>query len=288
MFMASLIANDVSACDLVPTPGPVMYIDWESNRDIANERIRAIKNGLIEDEVAFDTTFEMDYWPATRPLAEWSSDLLVDVEDNGYELVVIDSATMALGGYFNDADAVIPLFEALRALDVTVLIVDHKAKDSGSKDPIGSVTKTNLARSVWEIRREEQAQNLTIGLFHRKVNQGRKLKPIGLEIVITEDTQGRMKSVQFRSTDVSESDDLSEGLSTYERIRKHITDAPDAALAARDLYDLMPDVRQPTIRSTLNRYFQKLTGNKWAMKAHEDRLDPDRQAAMDEMMGAAH
>jgi hypothetical protein len=75
-------------------------------------------------------------------------------------------------------------------LETTPLLIDHVKGDDLDADraisrPYGSVYKTNLARSVYELRREREAVpgRAELLMVHTKVNDGAKQSPQGLAIV---------------------------------------------------------------------------------------------------------
>ena len=55
-------------------------------------------------------------------------------------------------------------------------------KENKSKTIIGSVLWEAGARSVWEVRGEEEEDTFNIGLFHRKSNLSKKSPPLAFRI----------------------------------------------------------------------------------------------------------
>jgi hypothetical protein len=112
-----------------------------------------------------------------------------EVSRLGAVAVVVDSLAPASGPEPEGADAAVRTMSALRALGpATRLVVAHvsraTAEGSGPASPFGSVFIRNLARSVWELRRSDDGDgdDLLLGLYHRKVNDGRLQPPIALRL----------------------------------------------------------------------------------------------------------
>lgn len=80
-----------------------------------------------------------------------------------------------------------------------------------------SVMYENLARSVWEMRRSNDAESneLVVGLFHRKMNGGRLRDPFALRVLYGEDEQ----PYRFESVRIEDYPDLNERLPAGDRLR---------------------------------------------------------------------
>ena len=90
--------------------------------------------------------------------------------------MVIDSLGLALGGVVNEAETVVRLFEAVRELDATTLLIDHQGKgeDADRRGAIGSSYKRHYARSECEMRRSDDGDTLIMGLYPHKANNAKK------------------------------------------------------------------------------------------------------------------
>ena len=276
-FLSVLVSDGIDTCGLRAVPGKVLYIDWETNSETVHERVWAIKRALKQQTLLIDRELEVEYLRADKPLKAWADQLPAMISESGIELVVIDSLGMALAGSFNDGDEVIGIFQAIRTLATTTLIIDHQGKAEGAAalGPIGSRYKHNLARSVWEIRKVDSEDGFRVGLFHRKTNRGRKHPPFGFNIEIEEDDNQMMVNATFTRIAVEEDDGLAQGLSTYERLRAVLK---NGALGLRDIYAEMPDVNEGAVRSTLKRHFQQINRGTYGLKAHAE--DP-KQARLE-------
>jgi hypothetical protein len=166
--------------------GPVLYLDWETTKDVINDRIQNIASG----HHFVPTRNSIYYRHCVRPLASDAEELSAIVAAKGIVLVIVDSSAYAMGaqGEYGDAnESILRMHEALRIIGVTSLIVDHvnktdaKAK-GGAATPYGSAYKTNAARVSWEVRKEPSTEGLRISLYHAKSNDTALLPPIGISL----------------------------------------------------------------------------------------------------------
>src|ERR1035437_617069 len=166
--------------------GPVLYLDWETTKDVINDRIQNLATG----HHFTPTRNSIYYRHCVRPLATDAEELSAIVAAKGIVLVIVDSSAYAMGaqGEYGDAnESILRMHEALRIIGVTSLIVDHvnktdaKAK-GGASTPYGSAYKTNAARVSWEVRKEPSAEGLRISLYHAKSNDTALLPPIGISL----------------------------------------------------------------------------------------------------------
>ena len=99
--------------------------------------MRAVRAGLyphVED------TWGLRYQNVTGPLTDWIDDVAKYIAKEEIDLVVIDSLGQALGGVVNESENVIKLFQSVRELDATTLLIDHQGKgeDAAERGAIGS------------------------------------------------------------------------------------------------------------------------------------------------------
>lgn len=184
----SILNNHVIVPGFTPgMTGPILYLDWETDVGVINERAQAIAVG------AGITTAPITYRRCIRPLAEEAEEIANAVAERGIAYMVIDSAGMAIGGTGERGDAnesTLRLFDAIRHIGVTTQVIDHVSKqemktaNGKALMPYGSIYKINLARSAWELRNitGESDEANTITLVHAKANDSRLHAPISLEI----------------------------------------------------------------------------------------------------------
>ncbi len=156
--------------------GPVVYLDWETDAETVNRRVAAISRAA-----GISPAPEIVYRPGRGALADRADSLARLVAVSGAVLLIIDSATHAIGsaGYGDSADAAREMFGALAATETTCLVIDHLAKNGDGKSPYGSVLKVNKARATWQV---EDLDAGRVVLRHRKHNNTAELGPLGLRI----------------------------------------------------------------------------------------------------------
>ena len=210
VYLCALVDGGLTASGLNADAGNSLYVDWEDEQSTLDARAWAIKRG--EPEISDE--WGLRYFAAQGPLVDWIDDLANHVAREEFDLVVIDSVGLALGGDANDAETVLAFFRALRQLDATILLIDHMTKGPDSKDrgAFGSVYKRNSARSLWEMRQAENGE-MTMGLYHRKANNSRLSPPVGLSLNIIEDDDYTIQVASFRRCDVADlPDDLAQAV----------------------------------------------------------------------------
>ena len=254
-----------------PTPGNVLYLDWESSSQDHERRVWAIKQGLgIETEETFSYLF------CHQPLAADIHRIQSIIAEGDIALLIIDSQMAAEGYGPHPAQVSSQYYNALRSLHCTSLTLDHVSKaewgkvaDDDSLGPYGSVVKFNRSRSQFEIKKSQTAGEdfMELALIHRKHNEGKLLKPIGIRIDFHSNGDDELDKVTFKACEISDNPDLSKVQSLRDRL------AGILAAGTMVLKDLAEAVDKPeaTVRSTLYRYkdtFVKV-GQEWGLKAYE-------------------
>ena len=242
----------------------VLYLDWETDAFEVDRRLKRVGRGLGLDDIA------IDYRACAGPIDEMAESLSGYVTDNGIGLIVVDSAGMAAGGGRDNGpaeDSAIRMFGALRHLGATVLLIDHVTGEdvkSGKavEKPYGSIYKVNLARSVYELKGTPvEGQDAHMALFHRKVNGGALVAPMGIRVSHGDD------AVTFAVEAIQDAG-LVTGLSVATRIRRLLA---AGSMAVADIADSL-DLGEGTVRVTLNRgaqsgSFTKLPDGTWGNAA---------------------
>lgn len=256
------------ACAMART----LYLDWESTRDEQEERIALLSAGLGL------TPPEITYRRMIRSLADDAAVLRKEIAQRGIGLVIVDSLAPACGAEPEGADAATRFYGALRSFGpVTALIIAHvshaTAMDKGKPGrPFGSVFVANLARSTWEIRRateDDQADSVTLALYHRKVNRGRRHAAIGLTLTFSHDR------VTLESADLAASaPELLQSLPLPSRVLRTLA-AEGRPMMFEALAEALDDVRQASLKTTLYRLaklgrVQKLAGIGWALTSERE------------------
>lgn len=206
--------------------GRAVYLDWETNRATANDRVRAIAAG------AGVTGGTLNYRRMRRPLTDVADEVAEHVASKEATFVVIDSVERAMGAkseYSDMTDAVMRLYEAIDLMGpVSVLLIDHIPKSEiGSKfanGPIGAVAKENAARLTHSLitRRVNDAMEMT--LHYHKGNDVPWHQPIGLRLGI-DDEGARFAPAEVRSK--SDEQEETEGPPTTRSIAGQIRELLD-------------------------------------------------------------
>jgi energy-coupling factor transporter ATP-binding protein EcfA2 len=261
-MFATLIQESIPDFGLSPEPGKVLYLDYETSSVGAARRFDSIHKGWDLDHRS-----EVLYRFCFQPLASEVMEIARIVAENGVVLVIIDSAGPACGGEPETASAAIGYFTALRSLRIASLTIAHKSKTTGGSGPFGSVYWTNYPRSVYEIKKSqtEGANQIHVGLFHKKVNDGALQKPRGFKLTFfPEDDAITMAKEDLR--DVSE---LVKELSISDRIELALQ---GGAMSVKNLAQEL-DEKDGSIRVALNRHkanlFTKLSDDQWGLMARD-------------------
>jgi hypothetical protein len=153
-----------------------LYLDWEDEDDAFEDVLWEVSRGFGLDESV------QVHWQRMRsPLAGNVAFLSALIDRIGATLVVIDSATRAMGSageHGTYESTAIAFAEAIRALGkVTILIVDHvdgeTVKVGGvAKKAYGSIHKLNFVRNAWSITLDRDTDVQTVAWTHAKVNRG--------------------------------------------------------------------------------------------------------------------
>ena len=259
--MAVAVQTGIPILGWLPVEGNVLILDWETDSYVAEERVKAIKKGMgiKSDEVPF-------YRKCSHPLANEIDKIKAIVFAKDIELILIDSVGLACGGDSMDQDTITEYFRALRTIEVTSVSVDHKPK--GDNSVFGSVYKFILARSIHEIKKVQATGEdyLDIGMYHRKANDSKLQKPIGIHIDFST-VDDHLDSVKLTRQDLSEIPKLSKGTPFRDQIRALLKQGKmDLTEIAETL-----NITKPIATTTLNRnkqMFEKMD-NKWGLHSNE-------------------
>ena len=132
-----------------------------------------------------DQACRLFYRNETAPITETAGTIrrLCDQYEIGF--VIIDPFINARGGAAESSADTQAAMDAVRSLRRAVLIIDHLKKDDGKgggqDSPFGSVFTRNLARSVWTVKRKEDAIN-TVEFADRKANHRKQGGPVEYDV----------------------------------------------------------------------------------------------------------
>ena len=219
LYFALLVQYNLSVGRLAPQPANVLYLDWESGEEDLNDRLAALSKGLgIEAEI--------NYRYCHQSLVDDIDTIASMIAAEDIDLVIVDAKGAAIGGLINEAKETIDMFNALRSLHVTSVIVDHVSKESAG-GPIGSVYNLNEARNVWEMRASQAvgSDRSLMGLYHRKTNVGRRHDSFGLEFVFRDDEKANIDTVWVTERDPSEDEATRSGMDMWQQIEAFLRES---------------------------------------------------------------
>jgi hypothetical protein len=248
-----------------PTPGPVLFLDWEAHRTTLNDRVAALALGVGA------VAPEIHYRRMNRPLADDVEAVADFINAEGILLVVVDSLGLAMGGGREGeavADSTFRLFDALRVLEITSLLIDHVAgadleNARPTAKPYGSVYKQNLARLAFELKQEGQAtrERIEIALLNNKANDDFKLPAQGLAICRDD------RAIRIERTDI-EAPELVATLSLPERMARLLRDgAQTRQVIVGELATSDSNVRSVLARDK-GRRFARLADGRVGLASH--------------------
>lgn len=238
--------------ELIGEPGPVMYLDWESDESTHAERLAAICKGAgIKDAPA------IYYRRMVASLKESAPLVRKDIARLKIKLVIVDSLGAAKGSEPEGADASLGLFTAARSFGVPWIGIDHISKaqngqvTAGRARPYGSAYTHNLARLTWSLEQadEQEPEGFAVALTNHKRNNGKLLGRKAYRVRMLTTTDGeRLSSVQFAGVDVREVKELASKLPLGERILAQLLHGP---LSYADLYERFPEEKDNVIRARM-------------------------------------
>jgi hypothetical protein len=136
-----------------PRQAPVLLLDWEEEDYVVHQRVAAIARGADLPGLPRDLLYRR----MAGRLADEADTVGRLVAEAGVGLLIIDSVGAAMGsvGEGDHADSANRLFDAVRHIDTTALLVDHiSGENIGKRDvrkPYGSVYKENRSRGTFYV-----------------------------------------------------------------------------------------------------------------------------------------
>ena len=257
LFLAVLVRSGERQAGLIPKPGNVLYLDYETDEDTMWNRASMLALGL-----SLPIPQGIFYRYMHQPLAADIHQVNRLVLDLGIDFVIIDSAAPAVLEP-ESASMTSEYFRALRSLRITSLTIAHVAKNGKQTSPFGSTFWRNLPRANFQVTADREAEpTVTIGLKHTKSNNGKRLPSIGLEFAFEEDR------VKVETADLPKIPGLAPGLPPSERIASALS---HGKLALQELFTELPDLKEGHISTTLsrNKQFFQVERGVWALRARE-------------------
>jgi hypothetical protein len=213
------VAAGIPLAGLRTQQGPILYLDWEDDEDTFSDRVWMVSRGLGLTEPPPN----MYYRACRGALSSQVHQIARFVDEHGVTLTATDSEGLA-GGMPGERgsyeDTALTLFEGLRHIRSTHLLIDHVSEEGRQNQKTvgkayGSIYKMALVRNAWEIRKEQDlgASAFQVALYHTKANHGPLLKPLGLSIDFA-----MMGACAISVRAIEDSAELSVRLPVHERI----------------------------------------------------------------------
>jgi hypothetical protein len=257
LALGCAIALELPFLDRATRAGRVLYLDYETSARQQARRLHRLTRGM--------------HWPARPPVLYKHLDApignlgpelrrLCDVEQ--IDVLILDSLAYAGGGN-PEADPTVDVFRTLNSFRRPVVALAHVAKHSDGSRPYGSVFVWNSARSVIEVKKQQEPgeHTLYLGLFHRKTNDDLLQRPLGAKITFSSD------ATSIVSVNLEDVPDLASVLPAAQRLEALLRTGP------KNAQDIATELAMSvnTVRSTLRRLQTrqkviKLEDGRWGLK----------------------
>ena len=173
LAMGTSIATGISIIgDPLPTPSPVIYLDWEDNQQTHARRLQALCKGHD-----LPLTPHIKYIKMRNSLKNDIRYIKETVDRLQAELIIIDSLGISTGGDPSNTEATMNSLSSALSLGVSVLIVHHITRESikeGNLVAYGSTYIDNESRVMFALMKAKEAEAFqpVVGVYPKKSNNG--------------------------------------------------------------------------------------------------------------------
>jgi hypothetical protein len=238
-------------------PANCLFIDYEDDQTSFLKRWSALQAGFRTGAVP------ILYKHMNNTLIDSVEQIQNMVKANHIKLLIVDSLGPAARGNLNDPEPAINYHAALRQIGITSLTLAHCAKESLTtrRTIFGSVFFTNLARSVWECKAEQETgeDETIISLKQTKANLSKLHLPLGYKFTFTD------KTIKVSQTELKDTG-LSGELPLSFQIKNLLARGPKAV---KEIADNL-EANQDSVRTAINRLYRKKqlvkVGDSWGLK----------------------
>ena len=186
LYLAMLIETGYSQHGFQVEKGRVLYLDWEASKNVLHAAAHQIWTAHPEVADALPV-----YRRMLSRLADSVEELKAIIAEHAITTIIVDSIGMACQGDLIDPMTAIKYNTALRTLGCTSLSIGHTPRPMPGQEEhlYGGIYYETICRSLWHLRSTQEFDDTTrrVGLFHRKCNLSKLLRPIGLTMTITPD-----------------------------------------------------------------------------------------------------
>lgn len=253
----------------------VLYLDWETNREVHAERLTAICAGMGIDKLARPP---IRYRRMNSSLPQSADAVRKWIAKDKVGLVIIDSLGMAGDGPPEEAATALGLARAINSFEIPTLCIHHKrkgmpgGKGESERDRLfGSVYYVNFARLVWEMEgvKDEASSSTDVALVNVKRNNGPLLKRHALHIEFV-NKDDRMECATVRKVEMADVPAFASRVPLRDRI---MSELKQGALSTSDIADEL-DVSKAQVASRLTEMRASgtvlhLPENKWGLAARD-------------------
>lgn len=263
LHLALSVQVPIEDFDWHPVKSNVLYLDYETDFEEVDYRLKKIKNAH-----AIDAGVSIMYRRQSLPLWDDVDKIIEAIDRDDIGLVIVDSLGAACGGDLKEQEVATHFFGAIRRLPVTSLTISHVAKNplEKTKTPFGSIYFYNFARNVIEVKKIQETgeDEISVGLFHRKCNLGKLHHPIGFRI------EFGLETTSFTRQDIRDIPEFKESLSYAQRIEMLLRAGPtDLGNIAEELGIQDRDVVRTTLKRMEKREQVVKRGELWGLRADE-------------------
>lgn len=164
-------------------PVRTLLLDYEVDFDIVQHNAKRLQEGMGLP------AFSVFYRRCELPLIEDAEQIHQHLQQLKVQALIVDSLGPAVGDDLKDPQAALRFTQALRKFKCASLILGQTARESGdikskTKHVFGSTFFEYYARSIWELRKqqEEGEDTIDIALFHTYCNLSRRHPPMGYRL----------------------------------------------------------------------------------------------------------
>lgn len=200
-----------------------LYLDWEADGDVHDDRFRQLLKG---HQIAVDDINQhIGHLRLTVPLADAYELVYNHIRKNGFELLIVDSASRAVGGDTIDESAVISYFNTTASFEISILTIAHKPKDERSKGPSGNSHWFHQARNYWELQKDQVHGDPTVDLAitHEKANNNKLQRSLGFKLTFDPEA-----GIRYQWQDPAENASNSSNLPPIEKLIAFLKTNPNS------------------------------------------------------------
>ena len=256
-LVIAMLLSAASARAFIPgidpgAPASTLFCDWEDNEASFHITCNALLKG--RGMTWYDVLMPVVYRHFAGSLGDYTDTISDEIARHRIEVLAIDSLVASSGSEHspNDAEAARVWHQVVSSFGIASIGITHIAKNSANKDgtPFGSVYYFNLARSIFQVSRENESEHSSVlAVAHRKGNNTGIMKTMGLRADFESDEFDRATKITYSEADLNTTEVLATKLSVTDRVLYTIK---DIAMEPKDIAEEL-DIPSNTVRQALLR-----------------------------------